>query len=273
MALADLWGQGQLRQIFFPTISEDVLSNDVYRAIEKISASNRNFRHLCEMLVDIDVRNILPTIRVPTLVVHFTGDLAVPSRMGRFLADHIPNAEFLEVAGADHGDISNAPEAIERIRSFCSEVMASEQSQPTTTTEEILATVIHVSSSNPIPQDVVPAAAREFHATIAEQEAETSATLAFDGPTRAVRCALSILSKLDFEVTVSAHSGLVVRGNGPLAGPAVQRVVELNRVIKPGAVYATGTLRDLLLRSGLDIRPVEVVPPGFNRLATVASAI
>ncbi|MFT5655972.1 MAG: pimeloyl-ACP methyl ester carboxylesterase, partial [Arenicella sp.] len=64
------------------------------------------------------VREILPKIKCPTLVIHFAGDMAVPVRLGRAMADAIPNAEFLELPGIDHGDLSSAPQGVERVRRF-----------------------------------------------------------------------------------------------------------------------------------------------------------
>ena len=66
----------------------------------------------------LDVRPILSKIQCPTLVIHITGDLAVPVRMGRYLADNIPNSKFIEIAGVDHCDLGNAPGAISEIRQF-----------------------------------------------------------------------------------------------------------------------------------------------------------
>jgi pimeloyl-ACP methyl ester carboxylesterase len=82
------------------------------------------------MMIEIDVRSVLPGIRVPTLVIHFAGDLAVPVRLGRYLAENIPNAEFLEVDGVDHADLSQSPKAIQRIKRFCEEVSRRERTDP-----------------------------------------------------------------------------------------------------------------------------------------------
>jgi pimeloyl-ACP methyl ester carboxylesterase len=114
------WGRGVvLRDIFFPSMTRQQVDDETYKAFEKLIASRTAVQQLIEMMIETDVRPILPEIRVPALVVHFTGDLAVPIRLGRFLADNLPNAEFLEVNGADHVDLSQSPEAIERIREFC----------------------------------------------------------------------------------------------------------------------------------------------------------
>lgn len=114
------WGQGSARDILFPSISREVMDDATYKGFEKLLADKRSIIQIVEYMKTLDVRALLPNLRCPTLVVHFAGDLAVPSRMGRYLADHIPNAEFLEIAGVDHCDLANAPEAIETIRQFMS---------------------------------------------------------------------------------------------------------------------------------------------------------
>ena len=114
------WGEAVARDILFPSISRTVMDDDTYRGFEKLLADRRSIIQIVEYMKTLDVRELLSGIECPTLVIHFSGDLAVPLRMGRYLADHIPNAEFLEIAGVDHCDLGNAPEAIDRIRSFVS---------------------------------------------------------------------------------------------------------------------------------------------------------
>ena len=112
------WGTGSLRDIFFPSIPREVIDDDTYKGFEKLLADRRSMSQIVDYMKTLDVRPILKNITCPTLVIHFTGDLAVPVRMGRYLADKIPNAKFLEIAGVDHCDLGNAPEAISEIRSM-----------------------------------------------------------------------------------------------------------------------------------------------------------
>jgi pimeloyl-ACP methyl ester carboxylesterase len=118
------WGRGTLRDIFFPSISREEIDDDTYKSFENLISSPNAVRQIVEMIIATDVRALLPEIHVPTLIVHFTGDLAVPIRLGRYLAEHLPNAEFLEVNAVDHVDIAQSPEAIARIRDFCERVAA-----------------------------------------------------------------------------------------------------------------------------------------------------
>jgi pimeloyl-ACP methyl ester carboxylesterase len=124
--LPQVWGEGVLRDVFFPSLSREQMDDDTYRAFEKLIATRGAIRQLVQMMIETDVRPLLPEIEVPALVIHFAGDLAVPIRLGRALAEALPNAEFMEVNAVDHADLSNAPEAMVRIREFCERVEESE---------------------------------------------------------------------------------------------------------------------------------------------------
>jgi len=125
--LSKLWGTGTLRDLFFPSISREQIDDSTYKAMEQLIGSRAAIQQIVEMMIETDVRSLLPDIRVPTLVIHFAGDLAVPIRLGRFVAENLPNAEFMEVNGVDHGDLSQSPEAIERTRRFCEEIESGER--------------------------------------------------------------------------------------------------------------------------------------------------
>lgn len=116
--MAENWGTAVARDILFPSISRDEIDDETYRGMEKLLADKRSMKQIVEYMKSFDVRDILKDVTCPTLIVHFSGDLAVPSHMGRFLASGIPGAEYLEIAGVDHCDLASAPKAIKSIREF-----------------------------------------------------------------------------------------------------------------------------------------------------------
>lgn len=118
------WGRGQLRSILMPSLSREVIDDETYIAMERLIGPRDTVRQLIAMMIETDVRPLLPQIRVPALVLHFVGDLAVPIRLGRDLAEGIPGAEFCEVNAVDHGDLSQSPLAIARVRTFCERALA-----------------------------------------------------------------------------------------------------------------------------------------------------
>lgn len=126
-SIARVWGKGVLRDIFFPSISRQQMDDDTYRAFERLIGTPTAIQQIIEMMIETDTRHLLADIRVPALVVHFTGDLAVPIRLGRLLADGLPNAEFVEVNAVDHADLSQSPEAVDRIREFCNRITADDR--------------------------------------------------------------------------------------------------------------------------------------------------
>ncbi|MFT4825268.1 MAG: pimeloyl-ACP methyl ester carboxylesterase [Halioglobus sp.] len=117
-AMPQAWGTGVLRNIFFPSVSREQMDDETYKGFERLIATRQSVRQLVDFFKLTDVRDLLPNIHCPTLVIHFTGDMAVPMRLGRAVADAIPNAEFFEVAGTDHADLSQSPEAVARVRQF-----------------------------------------------------------------------------------------------------------------------------------------------------------
>ena len=117
-AMVPAWGTAKLRRIFFPSIPPETMSDETYQSFEQLVATRSSVKQLVEFMKETDVRGLLPQLRCPTLVIHFAGDMAIPVRLGRAMADAIPNAEFLELPGTDHADLSSSPAGIERIKQF-----------------------------------------------------------------------------------------------------------------------------------------------------------
>ena len=80
--LSQNWTTGAARDIFFPSISRDVMADDTYRAFEKLLSDRRSLNQIVEYMKSLDVRDLLHRVSCPTLVIHFSGDLAVPLHMG-----------------------------------------------------------------------------------------------------------------------------------------------------------------------------------------------
>ncbi len=123
-SLPKAWGNSTLRDIFYPGISREVMDDEVYKGFEKLVSTRDSIRQLVAYMKETDVRSLLPKIHCPCLIIHFSGDLAVPIRMGRAIAEGLPNAEFLEVSGVDHADLTHSPEAVSRVKEFARSVNA-----------------------------------------------------------------------------------------------------------------------------------------------------
>ncbi len=121
-AMVSNWGTGVLRDVFFPSISRARMDDETYMAFERLISNRSTVKQLVRLMKEVDVRPLLPNINCPCLVIHYAGDMAVPIRLGRALAEALPNAEFMEINAVDHADLSQSPEAVERIRQFAEQL-------------------------------------------------------------------------------------------------------------------------------------------------------
>ncbi|MGY3460791.1 pimeloyl-ACP methyl ester carboxylesterase [Bradyrhizobium sp. LM3.4] len=132
------WGSGGSIAVFFPSLANDPAAQQWMGRFERLGASPAAATELMRMNSQIDISNILPTIRIPTLVVHRTGDRAINVEGGRYLAEHIPAACYVELPGIDHppffGD--NADLIADTIEEFLTGVRAP------VTGDRVLATVL-----------------------------------------------------------------------------------------------------------------------------------
>ena len=122
--LVDAWGTGSGRHIFFPSISDEVIDDATYKGFESLMADRRSMKQIVSYMKTLDVRPLLEKVTCPTLIIHFTGDLAVPIRMGRYLHSAIAGSEFLEIAGVDHCDLASSPQSIRKIEAFINDAPA-----------------------------------------------------------------------------------------------------------------------------------------------------
>jgi pimeloyl-ACP methyl ester carboxylesterase len=217
------------------------------------------------MAFEIDVRDILPSIQVPTLVVHAEGDRICHVENGRYLARHIPSARFVELPGADHLPWFAPDRAIDEIREFIT------GHRVPLTPDRVLATVLFtdiVGSTNQAARmgdgrwrsllDAHNATVRNELARFRGVEVNTSGDgflATFDGPARAIRCAQAIthqVEQLGLQVRTGVHTGEVERVDNDVAGIGVHIGARIAKLAAPGEVLVSGTVRDLVAGSGLE---------------------
>ena len=113
------WGRGAMfLEDIVPSLVGDTRYEAWYAKLERLAASPGAAVALARMAMQIDVRDVLPTIHVPTLVLHRRDDRAIPIEDGRFVAEHVPGAKFVELPGADHWPWIGDERAIEEIQEF-----------------------------------------------------------------------------------------------------------------------------------------------------------
>jgi pimeloyl-ACP methyl ester carboxylesterase len=229
------------------------------------SASPRGAAELLRMNSMIDVRDVLPAIRVPALLVYRTGDVDVDVEEGRYIASRIPGARFVELPGADHFLWAGDADAIlDEIEGFLTGVRRGPEP------ERVLATVLFtdIVGSTERAAELGDRAWRELlerhHAAVREElerwrgrEVDTAGDgflAVFDGPARAVRCAESVVHavrEVGLDVRAGVHTGEIeLRGSG-VAGIAVHIGARVAALGGPGEVLVSRTVVDLVAGSGL----------------------
>jgi class 3 adenylate cyclase len=245
------------------------------------------------MNMEIDVRHVLPAIRVPTLVLNRRGDSSAMVGGSRHLAEHIAGARHVELPGADHAIFAGDPDSyLEEIERFLTEVWderAWEESEP----ERVLATVLFtdIVGSTARSAELGDAGWRELiqahHALIRRQlvrfrgtELDTAGDgffASFDGPARAIRCASAIsegVRELGIEIRAGLHTGECERIDGKVGGIAVNIGARVAAEAGPSEVLVSSTVKDLVAGSGIGFAERGVAElkgvPGEWRLYAVA---
>ena len=258
------WG-GPIGLEAAPSVVNDPRYREWWARLLRMSASPGGNRALQQMNIEIDIRHVLPVIRVPTLLIHNTGDRLIPVEYGRYMAERIPGAKYVELPGADHPPwVGNADTILDEVEEFLTGVRRG--SDP----DRVLATVMFT--------DIVDATRRaaelgdrrwrdlleSHHAMVREQlvkfrgrEIDTAGDgflAAFDGPARAVRAACRIagdVKRLGLEIRAGLHTGECEVMGPKLGGIAVHIGARVAALGSAGEVLVSSTVRDLVAGSGL----------------------
>jgi pimeloyl-ACP methyl ester carboxylesterase len=229
-------------------------------AVEELAAMNR----------EIDVRHVLPAIRVPTLVIHGVEDRAVPLEAARWMAEQIPGARLVEVAGAGHLHFGRGTDAVNReVRAFFEDVWGSGR-WDTVDSDRVLATVLFtdIVDSSAHVTELGDRAWRELleqhHGLVRRElqrfrgtEVDTAGDgffASFDGPARGIQCASAIVdavSELGIEVRAGLHTGECEVVDGKVAGIAVHTGARVAAEAASGEVLVSSTVKDLVAGSGI----------------------
>ncbi|HEY3186786.1 MAG TPA: adenylate/guanylate cyclase domain-containing protein, partial [Solirubrobacteraceae bacterium] len=259
------WGEGRLLPLFAPSRVGDRAFEEWWTRYERACTSPAMARKLIDLYSKMDLGAVLPAIRVPTLVVHRTGDVLTALERGREAAGLIPGARFVEVPGTDaYGFADDCTEADDVIEEFLT------GRRPAHEPERVLATVLFtdiVGSTDRAAEvgDLAWGRLLDRHhgvvrAELARWRGEEIKTVGdgflatFDGPARAVQCAQTVVARLrdlDLDVRAGVHTGECERLDGDVAGIAVHIAARVMALAGPGEVLVSSTVRDLVVGSSL----------------------
>jgi len=237
--------------------------------IFRLSASPGAAAAYIRMNIDVDVCDLLPLIRVPTLILHRKDEGAWDIRSGRYLADHIPGSRFVELPGADFTPARGEQEKLfDELERFLADVAAGKHAE--VEPDRVLATVLFsdIVGSSEKAASLGDRAWRELlerhHELVRRelvrfrgQEVDTAGDgflAAFDGPARAIRCGCAIaesMPELGLDVRVGLHTGECELVDGKVAGIAVHTGARVAALALPGEVLVSSTVKDLVAGSGL----------------------
>ena len=261
------WGtDGFAVRTVAPSLAEDERFRKWNAQACRFAGTPASARAWFHITMEIDVRDVLPAIRVPTLVLHRSGDRVVPVQAGRYLAEHIPDAKFVELPGVNHYPFAGDSDAmLDEIEEFLT------GSRRVREPDRVLATVLFT--------DIVGSTERaaelgdrrwkqllDDHHRLVRAELERSRgkevriagdgfLATFDGPARAVRCACAIrdaVRKLGIEIRAGLHTGEIELAQTGVEGIAVHIGARVAALAGAGEVLASSTVKDLVVGSGID---------------------
>ena len=260
-AVGSDWGDGRAVKCLVPSVR----SIRQLGMMERMCASPGMARATVEASFGIDVRPILPTLTVPTLVVHARGDPGVPVQYGRYLADHIPGAQILEIEGVDHAPWFTEPE---RTTTAIEEFLTGRHTAPprsrralrTLLFTDIVASTQHAAAAGDERwravlqrfDEVMRELTQRFEGTVIKSTGDGHLAT-FDGPTQAICCAEALradVETLGVRIRSAIHTGECELLDSDIAGIAVHVAARILEQAGAGEILVSRTVRDLVIGSG-----------------------
>jgi pimeloyl-ACP methyl ester carboxylesterase len=285
-SVVERWGEGGTVDVFAPSFAGDPAVYRMWGFFERASASPGMVRSLIDGVYAIDVRQVLSTVRIPTLVLHRTEETAIPVESARFLADRIPGARLVELSGIDHVPwVGDTEAVVDEVEQFLTGTRHAPEA------DRVLSTVLFtdiVGSTERAAElgdrrwrelldrhdDVV----RRHLTTFTGREIKTTGDgflATFDGPARAIRCACAIrdeVGDIGLAVRAGVHTGeCEVRGND-VGGVAVHIGARVASKARAGEVLVSSAVKDLVVGSGIafadrGVHELKGVPGEWRLLA------
>ena len=262
------WGTGDSLDAFVQHIPDSADARDLIARYARGACSPGMARSILARNIEIDVRAILPTVAAPTLVLHSVSDPLVPAAWGRYIADHVPGARYVE-ADADYHMTYDGASAwfLDEVETF----FTGHRPHAAIAAERVLATVLFtdIVASTERAVSVGDQAWRgvlDRHDAIANDQVSAHGgrlvkttgdgiLATFDGPSRAVACAGAInaaITDLDLKIRSGVHTGELERRGDDVGGIGVHIGSRIAGLAGPGEVWVSRTVKDLTAGSGLE---------------------
>jgi pimeloyl-ACP methyl ester carboxylesterase len=282
------WASDRLLRPFAPTSIADPATREWGRRVFRSGSGPGEALSLMNLYLDLDVRRVLPMVQAPTLVVHRTGDRIAPVAAGRFIAEHVPGARWVELDGDDHLPyLGDQDEVLDEIEEHLT------GTRPVREPDRILATVLFtdICSSTEQAAGMGDARWRDVlveHDRLVATEVERrrgrvvkstgdGALATFDGPARGIEAARAIrsaLARLGLTIRAGLHTGECEVIGDDVGGLAIHIGARVAAMARPGEICVSRTVADLVAGSGLGLldRGEHVLKgvPGTWRLFAVA---
>ena len=259
------WGKGMTPKLFAPSIAQDERQVRSWAKFERLAVSPGGARVLFKMLLETDVRSVLPTIGVPTLVMHRTGDRAIPVGAGQHIAGQIPGAKYVELDGTDHFPWVGGPDVVlDEVEEFLTgvrhgpepdRVLATVMFTDIVGSTELAATLGDRRWRNVL--DRYYDETRKYLTIFRGHEVDTAGDgffATFDGPARGIRCACAIrdaVTDLGIAIRAGLHTGECEVVGDKVLGIAVHLGARVAGRAEANEVLVSTTVKDLVAGSGL----------------------
>src|SRR5688500_14877528 len=260
------WGEGVVAGSVAPSQMADPAFLEWAGRLERLAASPSTIRRIFELIGEMDVRDVLPSIRVPTLVMHRTQDSFIKVEHSRYIASKVPGARFVELEGGDNMfSVGDSEAVLGEIEEFLTGTR--HEREP----DRMLATVLFTDICDSTRR-AAEMGDRGWRFLLERHDALFRQALArhrgrevkrtgdgflatFDGPARAIRCAASVaeaMGSLGLQVRAGLHTGELEVMDGDLGGLAVHIASRVMGHAGPNEVLVSGTVKDLVVGSGID---------------------
>ena len=260
------WGKGVWLDVYAPSAAGDPGFVRWWRHYQRLAASPAMAKAVIRLAAEIDIRNVLPAISAPTLVVHRSGDFLWPVEGARFVAESIPGARFVELPGIDHfpfaGEVDRLLDEVESFLTGTRQAPDSDRRLLTVLFTDIVGSTEQLAEFGDrrwrellerhdalIRTELAQRGGREIKTT------GDGFLATFEGPARAIGCAQAIVADaglLGIEIRAGLHTGECEVVGDDVAGIAVHIGARVGALAGPGEVCVSGTVKDLVVGSGIE---------------------